>query len=107
MIFDFMLFFNILISIYILYYGIKGSGKIYDVNYPEEPKKEYCRMLRIFCLSVGSFMLALSIVEFIMYNDESLAPYAGYVSWTNIICVLVAVVIFAVVSRKKFGKYQR
>ena len=38
MIFDFMLFFNILISIYILYYGIKGSGKIYDVNYPEEPR---------------------------------------------------------------------
>ena len=45
---DFMLYFNVLIAIYLLYYAIKGSGKIYENDFPEEAKKAHNTFLRKF-----------------------------------------------------------
>ena len=104
---DFMFYFNILIAIYVLYYAFRGKGRIYEVDYPEEARIEYCRMLRLFCWVVGIFMLVLSIAELILYNTPELYVYSSIVSWINIICVLVAVVVFIIVTKKKFGKYQK
>ena len=103
---DFMLYFNILIAVYILYYAIRGKGKIYDVDYPEAAKIEYCSMLRKFCWIVGVFMLVLSIIELCIMNSVPSSIYL-LISWLNIGCVLAAVIIFVVVTKKKFGKYQK
>jgi len=103
---DFMVYFNILIAIYILYYAIRGKGRVYDVDYPEAAKKEYCGMMRKFCWIVGAFMLALSVIELLIMNSVPAVIYLT-ISWINIGAVLTAVIIFVIVTKKKFGKYQK
>ena len=89
-----------------MYYAIRGKGQIYDVDYPEEAKKEYCRMIRIFCWCVGIFLLVISIIELWLFNNGG-APLAMTLSWFDIIATLAAVVIFVIVTKRKFGKYQK
>ena len=100
---DFMLYFNVLIAIYLLYYAIKGSGKIYENEFPEEAKKAHNTFLRKFCWIVGVAMLVLSALELIFKAEE----WAVILAWTNIIFVLAAVVYYIIIFKKKFGKYQR
>ena len=103
---DMMLYFNIFAAIIVLYYAIRGKGQIYDVDYPEEAKKEYCRMIRIFCWCIGIFLLVISIIELWLFNNGG-APIAMTLSWFDIIATLAAVVIFVIVTKRKFGKYQK
>ena len=104
---DMMLYFNIFAAIVVLYYAIRGKGQIYDVDYPEEPKKEYCRMMRIFCWCIGVFLLVFSAVELYLFNTPDGAPIAMALSWFDIIATLAAIVVFVIITKKKFGKYQR
>ena len=101
-----MLYFNIFVAIILLFYAIRGKGQVYDVDYPEEPKKEYIRMTRIFLFAVGVFLLVLSFVELYLFNNGYEA-YAYTLSWFDIITALAAVVIYIIVVKKKFGKYQK
>lgn len=95
---NFMSMFNIFIAAYVLYYAIKGSGKVYENDYPKEMKAEHAKILRIFCWVVGVGMMPLAILE---YKD-------GFNSiWTtiSIFFVLGCIAVYVVIFRKKFGKY--
>lgn len=93
---NFMSMFNIFIAVYVLYYAIKGDGKIYENDYPKEMKAEHAKILRIFCWVVGCGMLPLAILEY-MNGFDSIYTII------SIIFVLGCIVVYAVVFRKKFG----
>jgi len=44
--FNFMMIFDIFIAVYLLYYAIKGSGKAYENDYPEEMQAAHRKLLR-------------------------------------------------------------
>ncbi|MDL2237531.1 hypothetical protein LJC56_06850 [Christensenellaceae bacterium OttesenSCG-928-K19] len=95
---DFMLMFNIFIAAYLLYYAIKGTGKVYENDYPQSMKEDHAKFLRMFCWIVGIGMLVFTILEFIQ----------GFGSiWTtvSIIYVLGAVVVYFVIFQTRFRKF--
>ena len=59
-----MMIFDIFIAIYLLYYAIKGSGKAYENDYPEEMQEAHRKLLRTFCWITGVPLLVLSILEY-------------------------------------------
>ncbi len=99
--YDFMLYFNLFIAVYVLYYAIRGQGKIYENDYPKAIKDDHARLLRKFCWIVGLGMLPLTILE-LVYDSAS---QASVFSWINIGFVLGCVVIYLIIFRVKFGKY--
>ena len=103
---NFMLFFNIIIAVYLLYGGIKGDGKMYENDYPENVQKEYKSGIRKFCLFTGIIMLVLSILELVLYQYPDLNGIANVVSWVNIALVFVAIAVYLILARKKYGKYR-
>ena len=95
--YDFMLYFNIFIAIYLLYYAIKGTGKIYENEYPKEVKEAHAKFLRKFCWIVGIAMLVLTVLE-LMYTE------LVFLAWIEIGFVGAAVIIYIVVAHIKFRK---
>lgn len=95
---SFMGIFNVFIAVYLLYYGIKGTGKIYEGDYPKEMRESHNKMLRKFCLIVGIPMLGLSILEY-MYGFQSI--------WgtLNICYVLGAVIVYLIIFYSRYRKY--
>lgn len=65
-------------SIYVLYGGIKGSGKLYDTsNIKEGREKEYCKLLRKAYIVLGALMLLNSvcgIAEDYIYPNRAVVP---------------------------------
>ncbi len=98
---DFMLYFNLFIAVYVLYYAVKGTGKIYENDYPKEIKEDHARFLRKFCWVVGIGMLPLTIMELVLQGN----PYIAFFSWANIGFVLVCIVVYLIVFRKRWGKF--
>ncbi len=98
---DFMLYFNLFIAVYVLYYAIRGQGKIYENDYPKEIKEAHAKFLRKFCWVVGIGMLPLTILELVFETNTAYS----FLSWVNIGFVLVCVVFYLVVFKVKFGKY--
>ncbi len=95
---DFMLMFNIFIAGYLLYYAIKGTGKVYENDYPPAMKEAHSKFMRKFCWIVGAGMLVFTILEFIQ----------GFGSiWTtiSIVYVLGGVVIYFIVFRVRFKQF--
>lgn len=99
--YDFMLYFNLFIAVYVLYYAIRGTGRIYENDYPQAIKEDHAKLLRKFCWIVGLGMLPLTVLELVYNTDAS----GSFFSWINIGFVLVAVVTYLVIFRVKFGKY--
>ncbi len=99
--FDFILYFNLFIAVYVLYYAIRGEGKIYENDYPTEIKEDHAKFLRKFCWIVGLGMLPLTILELTFQGDTAFS----FFSWINIGFVLVCVVVYLIVFRIRFGKY--
>ena len=95
--YDFMLYFNIFIAIYLLYYAIKGTGKIYENEYPKEVKEAHAKFLRKFCWIVGIAMLVLTVLE-LMYTE------LVFLAWIEIGFVGAAVIIYIVVAHIKLRK---
>ncbi len=98
---DFMLWFNIFIGVLLLYYAIKGSGKVYENDYPEAMKEDHSILLRKFCWIAGVPMLVLSILELSMQGNS----YAFVISMISIFYVLGCVVVYLVIFRKRFKQY--
>lgn len=98
--FDFMLYFNLFIAVYVLYYAFKGTGKIYENDYPAAVKEPHAKLLRKFCWIVGLGMLPLTIAELILKDEASF----GVFSWLNIGFVLGCVVVYLILLKKRFGK---
>lgn len=96
-----MLYFNLFIAVYVLYYAFKGTGKIYENDYPKEIKEDHAKFLRKFCWIVGIGMLPLTILELVLQDNPAIA----FFSWANIGFVMVCVVFYLVVFKVKFGKY--
>lgn len=97
---DFMLYFNIFIGIYLLYYAIKGSGKIYENEYPKEVKEAHAKFLRKFCWIVGIGMIILTVLE-LTFKD------IPYLAWVEIGFVAAAVIIYLVVAQTKFKQKKK
>lgn len=95
---NFMIIFNIFIAVYLLYYAIKGSGKIYENDYPAEMKEAHAKFMRKFCLITGIGLLILSIFEYI-YGFESVF------SIMSIVYVLGCIVVYLVVFKVRFKQY--
>lgn len=95
---DFMTIFNVFIAVYLLYYGIKGTGKLYEGDYPKAMRESHNKLLRKFCLIVGFPMLAMSILEY-MYGFMSI--------WgtLNICYVLGAVVVYFIIFQMRYRQY--
>ena len=98
---DFMLYFNLFIAVYVLYYAFRGTGKIYENDYPNEIKEAHAKFLRKFCWIVGIGMLPLTILELVFGSNGVYSVF----SWINIGFVLACVVFYLVIFKVKFGKY--
>ena len=97
---DFMLYFNIFIGVYLLYYAIKGTGKIYENEYPKEVKEAHAKFLRKFCWIVGIAMIALTVLEL---NFRELT----FLAWIEISFVGAAVVFYVIVAHIKFKQKKK
>lgn len=93
-----MVIFDVFIAVYLLYYAIKGDGKLYENDFPKAMQEEHRNLLRKFCWIAGAPMLVLSVLEYI-YSYRSLWAYIiiGY----GLACVVVYVILF----RVRFAKY--
>ena len=93
-----MVIFDLFIAAYLLYYAIKGEGKLYENDFPKAMQEEHTKLLRKFCWIAGVPMLILSVLEY-MYSYRSVWAYIviGY----GLACVIVYVIIF----RVRFAKY--
>lgn len=98
---DFMLWFNIFIGVLLVYYAIKGSGKVYDNDYPEAMKEDAAILLRKFCWIAGVPMLVLSILELSMQGQS----FTFVISMISIFYVLGCVTVYLVLFRKRFKQY--
>jgi di/tricarboxylate transporter len=88
-------------AVYVLYYAIRGKGKIYENDYPKAIQEEHSKFLRKFCWVIGLGILPLTILEFI-FEHSSFYPF---IEWTNIGFVMICVVVYLIIFRKRFGKY--
>jgi len=95
---SFMIIFNIFIAIYILYYAIKGSGKIYENDYPKEMQEAHNKFLRKFCWITGIGLLIFSILEYANGFNSIWAIF-------SIAYVLGCIVVYAVTFRVRFKEY--
>lgn len=96
-----MVVFDVFIAVYLLYYAIKGSGKLYEGgDYPKEMREEHCRMLRKFCWIVSVPMLVLSVLEYIY-------SYMSIWGIILIVYVLVCLTVYFILFQKRFRKYLR
>mgnify|MGYP000865797794 CR=1 FL=1 len=95
---EFMLIFNIFIAAYLLYYAIKGDGKVYENDYPKAMQEEHRRMLRMFCWIAGAGMLVLSILEF-------MNGFGSVFTIVSIAFVLGCIVVYFVFFRIKFKEF--
>lgn len=95
---DIMLYFMLFAAVYVLYYAIRGEGKIYENDYPKAMQEDHKKFLRTFCWIIGIGILPLTILEFIF-------PSNAFISWANIGYVLACVVVYLILFRRKFGKY--
>ncbi len=100
--FNFMMIFDIFIAIYLLYYAIKGSGKAYENDYPEEMQEAHRKLLRTFCWITGVPLLVLSILEYTSAEGIQ-SPW----SIVSIIYILACVVAYFIIFRVKFKEYLR
>ena len=93
-----MVIFDLFIAAYLLYYAIKGEGKLYENDFPKAMQEEHTKLLRKFCWIAGIPMLVLSILEYV-YSYRSIWAYIviGY----GLACVIVYIIIF----RMRFAKY--
>lgn len=94
----FMIIFNIFIGVYLLYYAIRGTGKLYENEYPEKMQAAHRSLLRKFCWITGAGMLVLSILE---YMNQGVMVFAI----VSIVFVLGCVVVYYVLFRTRFGEY--
>lgn len=95
---NFMMIFNIFIAAYLLYYAIKGTGKVYENEYPKAMKEEHAKLLRKFCWITGVGLLVFSILEYIKgFNSV----------WTivSIVYVLGCIVVYFILFRVRFKEY--
>ncbi|MEG0251357.1 MAG: hypothetical protein RR625_01850 [Christensenellaceae bacterium] len=98
--FSFMILFNIFIAVYLLYYAIKGTGKIYENEYPTEMKESHNKLLRKFCWITGVPLLVLSILEYA--SQKGISSIWGIIS---IVYVLGCVVVYFVLFRVRYKDY--
>ena len=98
---DFMLYFMLFVAVYVLYYAIRGEGKIYENDYPKAIQEDHKKLLRKFCWVIGLGIIPLTILEFVFESD----PNYGFFAWLNIGFVMGCVIVYLIVFRKKFGKY--
>lgn len=104
-------------SIYVLYGGIKGNGKLYDTSTVKEgQEEEYCKLLRKAYISLGALMLINSLAgiaqDYIYPNGATVpsrelgvfsfyTPLAAkiiqYVTWG---VVILAFVLLILIMRK-------
>lgn len=98
---DFMLYFMLFVAVYVLYYAIRGEGKIYENDYPAVMQDEHKKLLRKFCWIIGIGIIPLTILEFIFQSNS----LYGIFAWANIAFVLGCVIVYLVLFRKRFGKY--
>ncbi|MEG0257020.1 MAG: hypothetical protein RR632_01825, partial [Christensenella sp.] len=98
--FNFMILFDIFIAIYLLYYAIKGSGKAYENDYPEEMQAEHRKLLRLFCWITSVPLLVLSVLEYTS-PDKAMSVW----SIISIVYILSCVVAYFIVFRVKFKTY--
>lgn len=96
---DLMLYFMLFAGVYVLYYAIRGEGKIYENEYPKAIQEEHRKFLRKFCWVIGVGVLSLTALEF------AIGQQFPFISWVNIGYVLGCVVVYVILLRKKFGKY--
>jgi len=94
----FMSMFNIFIAAYVLFYAIKGTGKVYENDYPKAMKEEHAKFMRTFCWVLGLGLLPLAVLEY-AYGSDSI--------WFIISMIFVAVCIAAyfILFRIKFKQY--
>lgn len=95
---SFMIIFNIFIAVYILYYAFKGTGKIYENDYPKEMQEAHTKFLRKFCWITGVGLLVFSILEYINGFNSIWAIF-------SIAYVLGCIVVYAVLFRVRFKEY--
>lgn len=96
---SFMVIFDVFIAVYLLYYAIRGEGKLYEGGeFPEAMREEHKKLLRKFCWIVSVPMLVLSVLEYIF-------SYTSIWATILIIYVLVCIVIYFIVFQKRFKKY--
>lgn len=99
--FDFILYFNLFIAVYVLYYAIRGEGKIYENDYPKAMKEDHAKFLRKFCWIIGLGMLPLTILELAFQGSAEVS----ILSWINIGYVFACIVVYLILFRIRFGKY--
>ncbi len=95
---NFMMIFNIFIAVYLLYYAFKGTGKVYENDYPKAMKESHAKLLRKFCWITGVGLLVLSILEYIQgFNSV----------WTivSIVFVLACIVVYFVLFRVRYKEF--
>ena len=95
---NFMMIFNIFIAAYLLYYAIKGTGKVYENEYPKAMQESYMKFMRKFCWITGIGMLILSILEYINKSNSIFTVI-------SIVYVLGCVVLYFILFRVKYKEF--
>lgn len=98
---DFMIIFNLVIGVYALYCGITGKGGAYKNDYPEKIKEEANALLRKFLLVAGPILVVSSAIEYF----ELFGSFSSMVGLIAIGILLVMVVGYIIIFRKRYGKY--
>ncbi len=99
---DFMVLFNLFIAVYLLYYAIKGTGKVYENDYPKAMKDSHAKFLRKFCWVTGVGMLVLGIFDYMETQKGNANSIFAIVS---IVFVLGCVVTYFIVFRVRYKQY--
>lgn len=98
---SFMQIFNLLIGVLATYYAITGKGYAYKNDYPEEIKAEANALLRKFLWFIGPFVLVFALLEYFAGLDEGTK---FILNWVQIGGVLIAIIVYVIMFRRRFGK---
>ncbi len=97
---QFMAGFTILIGLFAIYSAITGKGPAFKNEYPKVMQADAQKMMRIFCAIIGPIVTVFGVLDYMQAQWGT-----GWAVWVSMGIVLPAIVVYAIMFRRKFGKY--
>ena len=96
---------NLAIGIWATYSAISGKGAVYKNDYPKAIKEEANAFMRKFLWFIGPFMVvttgALYLLEYLGVSSQAVLIF----DLASVAIVVITVVVYVILFRRRFGKY--
>ena len=96
---------NLVIGIWATYSAITGKGAAYKNDYPKGVKEAANALLRKFLWGIGPFMVVstglLYLLDYLGVDKQTVLV----IDLASVAIVVVAVVVYVILFRKRYGKY--